>query len=288
VIGRIATRDNIAITAEKLAINAIMAGARPDYMPVIVTAMRALCDPMHNLHAHTATLMGAAQLVIVNGPIRKRLNINSENGALGPGWRANSTIGRALRLTIRNVLRSVHGEFDRAGYSQPGRYGWCFGEDEEDTPWPTVAMDHGLAGGVDAVTVYATSWQMPLLTDERDPDALIRFIGHGARSGALYGRRRGDYGHNIYAEDGYFPHRKFLFIIGREHRHLLSSAGIDKNQLRQLLYTRLTEDHSELPPVAIAKQENVMVASLRGNAFNVSLFFFPFFSSEPITLPIPA
>jgi hypothetical protein len=290
LLGSIATRENIDITAEKLAINAVMAGAKPQYMPLIATAMRALCAPEHNLHAHTATLMGAAQVVIVNGPVRARLGINSHNAALGPGWRANSSIGRALRLTIRNVMRSVPGEFDRAGFSQPGRYGWCFGEDEEEAPWPTLAMDDGLPAGRDAVTVYSTTWQMPIMIDSRDPQELIRFIGYGARQGALYGRRRGAYSSTVFDEEGFFPQRKFLFIIGSEHRRVLQAAGIGKDELQRELFRCLTEppaENAQLPPAAIASPENVMIASLRGTALYVSWFFFPFYSSKPVTLALP-
>jgi hypothetical protein len=182
VIGTVPTRENMVITAEKLAINAVMAGTLPEYMPLIATAMRAMTDEKHNFHSHTATLSGAVQVSIVNGPQRRRLKINSQDGVFGPGWRANATIGRALRLTIRNVARSVHGEFDRSAFSHPGRYSMCFGENEEDSPWPTLAEDAGLPRGTDAVTVYASMWQAPIACDSRDPQELLRRIGHGARA----------------------------------------------------------------------------------------------------------
>lgn len=284
-LGRIATRGDIIISAEKLAINAVMAGARPEYMPVIVTAMRAMCQPQHNLHSHTATLMGGVQVLIVNGPVRQRLGINSTDGAFGPGWRANATIGRALRLTLRNVARSVPGEFDRAGYSHPGRYGWCFGEDEEESGWPTVAQDQELPAGENAVTVYATTWQSTVLSDTRDAAELIRQIGYGAREANLSGwRHMGELKNSNFSE--FYPGRKFLFVTGREHLRVLQAAGLGKRDVQQHIYRCLTEDHPTLPAVAIASPDNVLIACLRATALFQTWFFFPFHSSNPVTLAV--
>ena len=136
---RCATRDGLSATVEQIAINAAMAGCWPEHFPVVLATMDAMADPRYNLHAHTATMAGAQQVVIINGPIRHRLAMQTGDGALGPGWPANNSIGRAVRLVIRNMLRSVHGEFDRAGFSHPGRFGWCIAEDDENTPWPVLS-----------------------------------------------------------------------------------------------------------------------------------------------------
>ena len=106
VIGAVPTRE-VIVTAEHVAINAVMAGCRADYMPVVVAAVRAHLSEKGNCHSTTGTLSGAAQIVIVNGPARRQLDINCTAGCFGPGWRANATIGRALRLVIRNVCRAV-------------------------------------------------------------------------------------------------------------------------------------------------------------------------------------
>ena len=99
-----------------------------------------------------ATLSGAAQVVIVNGPARKELDVNCTAGCFGPGWRANATIGRALRLVIRNVCRAVPNFLDRASFSTPARYTFCFGEDEEGSDWLPLSVELGIPAGTSAVT----------------------------------------------------------------------------------------------------------------------------------------
>jgi hypothetical protein len=229
--------------------------------------------------------MGGVQVLIVNGPIRNALGINSGDAALGPGWRANSTIGRALRLAIRNVARSVPGEFDRAAYSHPGRYGWCFGEDEEGSGWPSLAGDRGLPPSQSAVTVYATTWQSTVVSDNRDPDTLVKQIGMGAREANYSGwRHMGEQPKTNFSE--FYPGRGFLFVTGREHLRILQSGGMTKSEFRQSLFHYMTCDHPTLPPVAVAAPENVLVACLRATAMFQSWFFFPFHSSNPVTLPV--
>lgn len=286
VIGTVPTRENMMITAEKLAINAVMAGALPEYMPLIATAMRAMTDGRHNFHSHTATLSGAVQVTIVNGPQRRRLGINSQDGVFGPGWRANATIGRALRLTIRNVARSVHGEFDRSAFSNPGRYSMCFGENEEDSPWPTIAEETGLPRGVDAVTVYASMWQAPIASDSRDPQEVLRRIGHGAREMTEASHRRSEGGETI-INSSFHSMRKFLFVMGQEHLRVLQNIGkLDKAEVRETLFLRMTEPLDGMPPLPITSPDNVMIASVRGPAMPWTWYFRPFYSSAPVTLSV--
>ncbi|MCY3890912.1 MAG: hypothetical protein OXG50_13585, partial [bacterium] len=130
VLGTVPTRE-VTCTAEQAAANAVMAGCLPEYFPTVVAAVRAHLHPKGNCHSTTGTLSGAAQAVIINGPIRNELGVVSGAGCFGPGFRANATIGRALRLVIRNVCRAIPGFLDRASYSTPVRYSFCFGENEE-------------------------------------------------------------------------------------------------------------------------------------------------------------
>ena len=143
VIGTVPTRE-VTVTAEHAAINAVMAGCRRDYMPVVVAAVRAHLNEKGNCHSTTGTLSGAAQVVIVNGPARTALDVNCTAGCFGPGWRANATIGRALRLVIRNVCRAIPNFLDRASFSTPARYSFCFGEDEEGSPWVPMSVERGI------------------------------------------------------------------------------------------------------------------------------------------------
>lgn len=144
------------ITAEKAAINAVMAGCKPEYMPVVAAAVDAITAPEFNLHGITVSTMGAAILLVVNGPIAKELEINSGVSAFGPGHRANATIGRAIRLIVMNVLgtRSNDG-LDKATLGHPGKYSWCVAENEDRLPWEPMSVTRGLSEGESAVTVFS-------------------------------------------------------------------------------------------------------------------------------------
>ena len=138
------------MTAEHAAINAVMAGCRADYMPVVVAAVRAHLSEKGNCHSTTGTLSGAAQAVIdqrTRAPTR--LDVNCRAGCFGPGWRANATIGRALRLVIRNVCRAIPNFLDRATFSTPARYSFCFGEDEEGSDWVPMSVERGIPAGTE-------------------------------------------------------------------------------------------------------------------------------------------
>ena len=143
------------ITAEKVAINGVMAGCRPEYMPILVAAIKAMCEPEFNLHAITISTMGAAVLTIVNGPIASRIGMNSGVSVFGPGNRANATIGRALRLVITNVTGAEPGELDKATLGHPGKYTYCIAEDEESNPWNPLHVDRGFGPSDSTITVFA-------------------------------------------------------------------------------------------------------------------------------------
>jgi hypothetical protein len=285
IIGRIETRENVEITAEKLAINAVMAGAKPAYMPVIVAAMRAMCDPMHNLHAVTATTTGCPHILIVNGPIRNILGINSQDAVFGPGWRANATIGRAVRLVIRNVLRSVPGEFDRASFAHPGRFSWCFGEDEESSPWPSIATDRGIPLGSSAVTAYALTWQFLLFSDEQNAQALLRQWGRYIREAMLPSWYLNSECKDT-DESPFRAGRNFLIVTGSEHLRVMHEGGLDKETVRNELFRIFTEPHPTLRPLAIAASENILIASVRATGIPQSYFFHSFPFSNAITRQI--
>lgn len=144
------------ITAEKAAINAIMAGCKPEYMPVVTAAVEAITAEEFNLHAITVSTMGAAILLVVNGPIANQLEINSGVSAFGPGHRANATIGRAIRLIVMNVLGTSSTDgLDKATLGHPGKYSWCVAENEAKLPWEPMHVTRGLAANESAVTVFS-------------------------------------------------------------------------------------------------------------------------------------
>ncbi len=142
-------------TVEKLAINAVMGGCRPEHFPVVLAAMEALVDPAHNLNGVSQTTHMCVSLVIVNGPIARELGFNSRAGVFGNGYRSNAAVGRAVRLALWNLGGAVPGETDMATLSHPGEYAFCIAEEEEDNPWPPLHVERGCPPGSDAVTVFA-------------------------------------------------------------------------------------------------------------------------------------
>ncbi|TPW09942.1 MAG: thiol-disulfide oxidoreductase domain-containing protein, partial [bacterium] len=142
-------------TVEKIAINAVMAGCRPEYLPVVIAAVEAVTDPAFNLHGLAATTHFAAPLIIVNGSIRTRLGLNCAAGVFGPGFRANATIGRALRLGITNLGGAKPGEISMSTFGHPGRYTYCVGEYEEASPWEPLHVERGYPAEQSCVTLFA-------------------------------------------------------------------------------------------------------------------------------------
>jgi hypothetical protein len=167
--------ENADCTIEKIAINAVMAGCLPSYMPLLIAAVQAVADPDFNLAGIQATTNPVTPLLIVNGPIRHQLGINCTYGCFGPGWRSNATIGRALRLLLINVGGGVPGTRDMAVMGQPGKYTMCVGENEEDSPWEPLHVERGLQAQQSAVTVVGVSGCFNFLGTSR-AEAMVREI----------------------------------------------------------------------------------------------------------------
>jgi hypothetical protein len=140
-------------TVEKVAANAVMAGCRPEYLPVVLAAAECVLDPAFNMRGVQTTDENVTPLVIVNGPVARALEINGGFGALGPGWQANATIGRAIRLVMHNIGGGWPGAVSFAGLGQPGRYTLCLAENEQQSPWRPLHVEAGIAPGASAVTV---------------------------------------------------------------------------------------------------------------------------------------
>ena len=144
-----------AVTVEKVAVNAVMAGCRPEYLPVVLTALEAACSDQFNLHGVLATTYFAGPVVVVNGPIRREIGLNCEGNVFGQGSRANATIGRALQLVVRNVGGGKPGEVDMSTLGQPGKFTCCIGEYEEASCWDPLHVERGFAQSDSTVTVFA-------------------------------------------------------------------------------------------------------------------------------------
>jgi hypothetical protein len=162
VICIIPTR-NRAVTAEKAAINCVMAGCRPEYLPVLMAAVAAVAEPEFNLLGVQTTTGNVSVMLLVNGPVTRRCEINTGSNALGPGARANATIGRAMSLILRNIGEAIPGKTDMATMGQPGKYGFCCAENEQANPWGALHETRGFSPGDSTVTVMAASGIMEIV-----------------------------------------------------------------------------------------------------------------------------
>ncbi|MDH3752361.1 MAG: thioredoxin family protein [Acidimicrobiia bacterium] len=170
-------------TVEKIAVNAVLAGCRPEYLPVVIAAVEAACTDEFNMHGLLATTMPTAPVLIVNGPIRNRIGMNAGINVLGQGNRANSTIGRALQLVIRNVGGGRPGEVDRATQGNPAKLGFCFPEDEEGSPWESLAVERGFSPEADTVTLFPGEGPRCVVDQlSRDPHDLTRSLAMNLRA----------------------------------------------------------------------------------------------------------
>jgi hypothetical protein len=201
-------------TVEKVAINAVMAGCKPEYLPVVLAAVEAALEPDFCMHGLLCTTHFAAPMVIVNGPITKAIGMNCGGNALGQGNRANSTIGRALQLVIRNVGGGVPGGIDRATLGNPGKLTYCMAEDESDPIWEPFSVDRGVAPGKSAVTLYAAEGMLGNMGDmSRTPESLTRSLAMSLR---VVGHPK-----KIQAHDA-------LVVLSPEHLRVYREAGWSK------------------------------------------------------------
>jgi hypothetical protein len=155
-LGRIQPTDHEA-TVEKVAINAVMAGCRPEYMPVLVAAIEVMTQPEWLLGSMQSTTNPLTPMLILNGPIRARLKVNCGAGVMGPGWQANASIGRAIRLIMLNVGGAAPGDVDKCTQGFVGKYGLCIGENEEESPWSPLHVRRGFRPGESVVTVVGVN-----------------------------------------------------------------------------------------------------------------------------------
>jgi hypothetical protein len=185
---------NAPATVEKLAINATMAGCAPEYMPVLLAAVEAFLDPQMNAHGIQTTTNPVGPMIVVNGPIRKRLAINCGAGCFGPGARANATIGRALRLAMINIGGAAPGEVDKAPLGWPGKYNsCCIGEHEEQSPWEPYHVERGFAPEQSTVTVIPVNGMWAITDLSPHSEMVLHHVTHGmATSGPCGGQRAPD------------------------------------------------------------------------------------------------
>ncbi len=180
ILGAEPTKARV-VTAEKAAINAVMAGCLPEHFPVVVAVVRAMTEPRFNLHAVSVSTMGAAILVVVNGPVTRDLAMNSGVSVFGPGNRANATIGRAVRLIQINATGAVPGELDKAALGHAGKYTWCIAEAEEASPWEPLHEERGFEAHDSAVSIFAGISPIQAGASGDTPEAALDRLGDALR-----------------------------------------------------------------------------------------------------------
>jgi hypothetical protein len=218
--------DLASATVEKIGVNAVMAGCKPEYLSVVLAAVEAVLEEEFAMHGVLATTMFVGPVVVVNGPVRRRIGMNSKGNALGQGNRANAAIGRALQLVIRNIGGGRPQEVDRATLGNPGKYTYCFAEDEEGSSWEPLAVERGLQPGRSAVTVFAGFGLQGVVDQKsRDPESLSRSFAESLK--AI---------HNVKSA----PSCDALLVVCPEHHRTFKDAGWTKARLYEELY-RLCE-----------------------------------------------
>jgi hypothetical protein len=221
-------------TVERIAVNAVMAGCRPEYLPVVIAGVEAMCDDAFDLHGVSVTTNFAAPLFILNGPIRRRMEVNCAAGAFGPGWRANATMGRALRLIVRNVGGAIPGITSMSTLSHPGAYTYCIGEHEEESPWEPLAVEHGFAAGDSTVAAFAGEAPLGVYDhlSRRGEDLLITI----SKSLEVISHHKSTH------------HGDTLVVLSPEHARTLAGDGWSKPEMRRFLWERLRKPVRELIP----------------------------------------
>jgi hypothetical protein len=208
-------------TVEKIAINAVMAGCKPEYLPVVIAAVEAVCTDEFNMHGVLATTHFPGPILIVNGPIRNRIGMNMRMNVLGQGNRANSTIGRALQLVIRNVGGGRPGDVDRAVLGQPGKLSMCFPEYEERSNWEPLHVDRGFAREDSTVTVFAGG----------APNGIVDQLSRGALSLATsYGQALSAVSH-----PKQYNYGEIVVVVPPEHVDTFAKDGWTKAQVREAI-----------------------------------------------------
>ena len=231
IIGNIPP-DNAPCTIEKVAINAVLAGCKPEYFPIVLASVQAALQDKFCMHGLLCTTYFSGPVMIVNGPVVQQVGLNNGINALGQGSRANATIGRALQLLIRNVGGGVPGGIDRAVMGNPGKYTFCFAEDESDTDWSTLAQDRGFERSESVINLFAGEGLQPIVDQKsRDPDSLARNMAASLRAVVntkLYG-----------VADA-------VLVVCPEHRRVFREGGWNKDDLKNALYDNLMTPGSEL------------------------------------------
>jgi hypothetical protein len=214
------------------AVNAVMAGCLPQYFPVVIAALQAMNEPAYNFHASTASTGGAAPLLIVSGPVCDEIGMNSGVNVLGPGNRANATIGRAIRLIILNVFKMTPGVADMSTHGHPGKYTFCLAENAAANPWEPLNVELGYPPDVSTVTVFASAGTHNAENHfGGEPESVLLTIA------------------DTMASLGALTLGESVVILSPEHARIVAAKGWSKRQAREYLFEHARRPLAELKRV---------------------------------------
>lgn len=225
--------DDEPLSAAKAAINTVMAGCLPEYFPVVIAAVKAVTAPHFNLLGIQTTTNPVAPVLVVNGPARNLLDINCGRNCLGPGRRANATIGRALNLILLNIGGNTPGDVDKSTHGMPGKYTFCFGELEEESPWEPLHVEHGFRRGQSTVTAFGGQGTQNIIGAYHDLENVVHMLADAMRC----------YGNNSY----HVGHGDPLVVLNPGHARYFAEHGWDKKRIKRELFERTKVPCSYLP-----------------------------------------
>jgi hypothetical protein len=279
----------VAITAEKLAINAVMAGCLPMHFPVVLTTFAAMLRPDFLLHGATASTGGCAVLIVLNGPIRRELSAAGAFNALGNSDRATAVIGRAIRLALINILEVRPGGIDRSTLGHPGKFSFCIAEDEEATSWAPLSVQRGLPPDVSAVTVMAAGAPRQIMNEwTTEPEEILETFAAEMRANMRH--------YSIWPGN-------YAIVIPHQLRDHLEAAGWDKAKIAAFIHKRarifrrewaevgkgaVVRDRGDSEYAALASPEDLLVIAAGGPAGGFGAVIPPWLGdkSRAVTEPI--
>lgn len=233
---------NGAATVEKIAANAVMAGCLPEYFPLVLAAVKGVVQPGYNLDGVQTTTGNVAPVVLVNGPCRDELKINYGANVLGQGWRANATIGRALRFVLTNIGGATPGVFDKSTLGQPAKFTFCFGENEAQNPWEPLHVERNFARAENVVNVFGCSGVNSAVDmASRTAKGLLKTFALTMMGGLASG----------------VTSTEVMFAVCPEHAEIFARQGYDKTAIRAALFEMARVPHN------LISDENLELLSKR-------------------------
>jgi len=245
-------------TWRDIAVNAVMAGCRPGYLPIVGAAIEAIAADEFGLMSIATTTGSVAPVAIVNGPSARALMMNSGGNALGPGNRANATIGRAISLSMRNIGGARPGEFDMATLGQPAKYTCCFAENEDASPWPALHVERGFPRDASVVTAIGASGIVEVAEACSDrPEDLAQTFAESMLIAGNLGR------------DGLLGSGEPLVVLPPELAQVFADAGCSKDDVKRLIFERAIMPLERLSP-AVQKYVQELVDGRKVEVLHVA------------------